>query len=138
MSWFAASDIEWWGVALATVATFLVGFAWYHPRTLGPLWSRLVGLTDEELRAAPPTRFIATGVVALVTAVVLNVLMVELSVLSVGGGALLGAFLGFVLRAGNQVIHHGFELRPHALTLVNGGHDVLAMAAAGAILGAFV
>ncbi len=138
MSWFAASHIEWLAVVLATIATFVVGFAWYHPRTLGPLWMRLVGLTEEEIRAASPARFVATGVVALVTAVVLNVLMVELSVLSVGGGALLGAFLGFVMRAGNQVIHHGFELRPHALTLVNGGHDVVALAVAGAIIGAFV
>ncbi|MDN4483122.1 DUF1761 domain-containing protein [Demequina lignilytica] len=138
MSWFTASHIEWLAVILATIATFVVGFAWYHPRTLGPLWMRLVGLTEEEVRTAPPLRFVATGVVAFVTAIVLNVLMVELSVLSVGGGALFGAFLAFVMRAGSHVIHHGFELRPHTLTLVNGGHDIVALAVAGAIIGAFV
>lgn len=138
MSWFTPSHISWAAVVLATLATFVIGFGWYHPRTLGPAWMRLVGLTEEELRAASPLRFLGAGAVAFVTAIVLNVLMVELSVLSVGGGALLGAFLALVMRVGNQVIHHGFELRPHALTLVNGGHDVLALAATGAIIGAFV
>lgn len=138
MSWFTASHLEWGAVVLATLATFVIGFAWYHPRTLGPAWMRMVGLTEDELRAASPVRFLGAGAVAFVTAMVLNVLMVELSVLSVGGGALLGGFLALVMRVGNQVIHHGFELRPQALTLVNGGHDVLALAATGAIIGAFV
>ncbi|WP_296667249.1 DUF1761 domain-containing protein [Demequina sp.] len=138
MNWFTPSDIEWIAVLLATVAGFAVGAVWYHERLLGRAWMRLVGLTEEDLRGASPARFAATGVVLLVTAIVVNVLMVELSVLSVGGGALFGAFIALVFRVGNHVIHNGFELRPHTLTVINGLHDVLALAAAGAIIGAFV
>lgn len=138
MSWFTPSNIEWWAVILATVSTFVVGFGWYHERVLGAVWLRLAGLTDDELAAAPPTRFVAAGVVGLVMSLVLNVLMVELSVLSVGGGALFGAFLGLVFRAGNVVIHNGFELRPMGLTVVDALHDVFSLAVVGAIIGAFV
>lgn len=138
MSWFTASDISWIAVILSTVAGFVVGAAWYHERVLGRVWRRLVGLTEQDLRDASPARFVATGVVLFGTALVLNVLMVELSVLSVGGGALFGAFIALVFRVGNHIIHHGFELRPPALTIVNGVHDVVALAAAGAIIGAFV
>ncbi len=138
MSWFTAGDIEWIAVVLATIAGFVVGALWFHERTLGKAWMRLVGLTEEEVRAASPSRFVATGVVLFVSALVLNVLMVELSVLSVGGGALFGAFIALVFRAGNHVIHHGFELRPHSLTVIDSLHDIAALAAAGAIIGAFV
>lgn len=45
-------------------------------------------------------------------------------------------WLAVVFRVGGHVIHNGFAGRPAAVTLIDSGHDVLAVTAAGAIIGA--
>jgi nucleoside-diphosphate-sugar epimerase len=41
-----------------------------------------------------------------------------------------------VFRAGGHLIHTGFAGRPVAVTLIDSGHDLVAMTVAGAIIGA--
>ncbi len=131
-------DVPWFGVFVATVAMFVVGAAWFHARTLGPAWLRLVGLSAEDQREQPGYKYGTFAVVALATSILLAMLMSQLIVTSVVGGALFAAVLGAVFRLGNQFFHNAFEMRPLSLTLLNGLHDVAAMAAAGAVLGAFL
>jgi hypothetical protein len=44
--------------------------------------------------------------------------------------------IAVVFRVGGHVIHNGFAGRPSAVTLIDSGHDIVAMTAAGAIIGA--
>lgn len=138
MAWFDLGDVRWVGVLVASLAAFLVGFLWYHERALGSAWARLAGLDLEERREGNARRLVIGFVITFVTVVFMNVLMAELLVTSVVQGALFGAAVGLVMRLLNQVFHDLFENRPWGLTVIDGLHDVLALAAAGAVLGAFL
>jgi len=138
MDWFSWGDVSWIGVIVATVAGFLVGFVWYHPRFLGHQRARLAGVDVDSRSEGMVPRHAGAGAVMFVTAIVMNVLMAELIVTSVVGGALFGAVVALVFRLGTLVIHNGFEGRSAALTLIDGLHDVVSLAVAGAVLGAFL
>ena len=138
MAWFDLGDVRWVRVLVASLAAFLVGFLWFHERALGAAWARLAGLDLDAQREGRVRRLAIGFVITLVTAVFMNVLMAELLVTSVVQGALFGAAIGIVMRLLNQVFHDLFEDRPWGLTAIDGLHDVLALAAAGAVLGAFL
>ena len=138
MDWFSWADVSWIGVIVATIAGFLVGFVWYHPRFLGGQRARLADVDADSRRDGMVARHALAGVVLLVTAIVMNVLMAELIVTSVLGGALFGAVIGLVFQLGTLIVHNGFEGRPAALTIIDGVEDVVSLAVAGAILGAFL
>ncbi len=131
-------DVPWFGVFVATVAMFLVGAAWFHARTLGPKWAELVGISSVQQRERPAFKYGTFAAMAVATSLLLGMLMAQLIVTSVLGGALFGAVLALVFRFANHAFHNAFEMRPFSLTLINGLHDVVAMAAAGAVLGAFL
>ena len=138
MGWFDLAEVEWVGVAVATLAAFLVGFLWYHPRGLGTLWSRLAGVDLADLRGSAASRSVMAVAVLAVTAVAMCVLQAELLVVSIVGGLMFGAFLGLVWRLAWGFLHGEYEQRPFALTLIDGAHDVVALAVIGAVLGAFL
>ena len=138
MAWFDLGDVSWLGVAVATLAAFTFSFVWYHPRALGTVWARAVGADFADLRARVATRGAVAVVVLAATATVMCVLQAELLVVSIGGGLLFGAVLGALLRLAWGLMHGENESRPIALTVIDGVHDVLALALIGAVLGAFL
>ena len=138
MGWFSFGDVTWVGVAVATLAAFIVGFVWYHPRGLGTAWSRLAGVDLGALRAGMAPRAGLALLVLALTAVVFNVLQAELLVTSVVGGLMFGAFVALVLRLAWGFLHGAYESRPVMLTVIDGAHDVVALGVIGAVLGAFL
>ncbi|MGC4174206.1 DUF1761 domain-containing protein [Demequina sp.] len=138
MEWFDLSDVRWVGVIVASLAAFLVGFLWFHERALGRAWARLAGVDLAGQRDGMVRRLVIGFVVTLVTVLLLNVLMAQLLVTTVVGGLVFGAAVGLVMRLLNHLFHDSFENRPAGLTVINGGHDVAALAVAGAVLGAFL
>jgi hypothetical protein len=138
MPWLdAIGDLNWWAVLAATASTFLVGFLYYSTGALGRQWASLVGLTEEEMNAVDGvwSRFAATAVTSLLTAILLGALFLATGVDGLWEGLVLGALVGLVFRAGGHVIHHGFAHLPPRLTVIDGLHDVIALAVMGAILG---
>jgi len=137
VGWFDLGDVRWLGVAVATLAAFMVSFLWHDPRGLGTAWARRAGVDLAQARAGMAAR--VTAVVAFaVTAVVMFVVQAELLVVSVGGGLVFGAAVGLVLRLLWSALHGANEFRPIALTLLDGAHDVVALAVIGAVVGAFL
>lgn len=43
-------------IALAALIPLLIGFIWYHPKTLGKIWVKEAGLTEEQMKNAGPVR----------------------------------------------------------------------------------
>ena len=138
MAWFDVGEISWLGVAIATLAAFIVGFVWYHPRGLGTAWARVAGIDIDDLRSGVAVRGIVAVIVLAVTAAVMCVLQAELLVVSIVGGLAFGAVIGLVLRLAWSALHGEYESRPVPLTLIDGAHDVVALAIIGAVLGAFL
>ena len=139
MDWLSyISQINWLAVLLAFVASMAIGFVWYLPAVLGNRWMAAIGKTEEDLKniSGGAGIWVPMMVAAALTAILLAVLISKLGL----DNALAGGFFAFVLalvfRAGGHVIHNGFAGRPMAVTLIDSGHDLLAMTVAGAIIGA--
>lgn len=139
MDWLSyISQINWLAVLLAFVASMVIGFVWYLPAVLGNRWMAAIGKTEEDLKniSGGAGIWVPMMVAAALTAILLAVLISKLGL----DNALAGGFFAFVLalvfRAGGHVIHNGFAGRPMAVTLIDSGHDLLAMTVAGTIIGA--
>lgn len=131
------NKLNWWAVLLGTLSTFVVGFLWYDKRAFGKQWMKLVGLNEKDLSGGDglAKSFTGTTIASLLTVITLGYLMVGLGVTGFLEGLVLGATVGAVFRLGTHVIHNGFAKRSGALTAIDGGHDIVALAVAGAVLG---
>ena len=132
------SQINWLAVLLAFIATMAIGFVWYLPAVLGTRWMEAIGKTEEDLKNTEGGAgiWLPMLLAAALTAVLLAVPITGLALDTALAGAVFALVLAVVFRAGGHVIHNGFAGRPVAVTLIDSGHDVLAMTAAGAIIGA--
>lgn len=139
MDWLShISQINWLAVALAFVASMAIGFVWYMPAVLGNRWMAAIGKTQEDLKdiGGGAGIWVPMMAAAALTAVLLAVLISKLGLDNAVAGGLFALVVGLVFRAGGHVIHNGFAGRPAAVTLIDSGHDLLAMTVSGAIIGA--
>ncbi|MDI3193233.1 DUF1761 domain-containing protein [Pseudarthrobacter sp. AL07] len=138
MDWLShISQINWLAVALAFISSMAIGFVWYMPAVLGKRWMAAIGKTEEDLKniGGGAGIWVPMMVAAAVTAILLAVLISTLGLDSAAAGGWFALVLALVFRAGGHVIHNGFAGRPTAVTLIDSGHDLLAMTVSGAIIG---
>jgi hypothetical protein len=138
MDWLSdVSQINWLAVLLAFAASMAIGFVWYMPAVLGNRWMAAIGKTEEDLKniSGGAGIWLPMMLAAALTAVLLAVLIAPLGLDNAVAGGLFALVAGLVFRAGGHVIHNGFAGRPAAVTLIDSGHDLVAMAASGAIIG---
>lgn len=133
----AFSELNWWAVIVATLSSFVVGFVWYHKKVFGAQWMKLVGLSEEKVNSSEgmTKTFTLTGIASFLSAILLAMFMIALDINGFLGGLFFGAVVGAVFRLGTHVIHNGFRSQSDALTAIDGAHDIVALAVAGAILG---
>ncbi|MDQ0677623.1 Mg/Co/Ni transporter MgtE [Arthrobacter pascens] len=139
MDWLSyISQINWLAVLLAFIASMAIGFVWYMPAVLGNRWMAAIGKTEEDLKniGGGPGIWVPMMVAAALTAILLAVLISKLGLDNAVAGGWFALVLALVFRAGGHVIHNGFAGRPAAVTLIDSGHDLVAMTVAGAIIGA--
>jgi hypothetical protein len=125
-------------VALAFISSMAIGFVWYMPAVLGNRWMAAIGKTEEDLKSIGGGAgiWVPMMVAAALTAILLAVLISKLGLDNAIAGGWFALVLALVFRAGGHVIHNGFAGRPAAVTLIDSGHDLVAMTVAGAIIGA--
>jgi hypothetical protein len=139
MDWLShISQINWLAVLLAFISSMAIGFVWYMPAVLGKRWMAAIGKTEEDLKniSGGAGIWVPMMVAAALTAILLAVLISKLGLDNPVAGGWFALVLALVFRAGGHVIHNGFAGRPAAVTLIDSGHDLLAMTVAGAIIGA--
>ncbi|MBI1350297.1 MAG: DUF1761 family protein [Actinomycetales bacterium] len=138
------SEINWLAVLVASFVSFLIGFAWFSPKTLFPVWWKAMGRGYDE----PPTSGLPMGVVfgltilgvlvqATVLALVIELVRMSGQEVTWAGGLAVGALMGVGFAAAASLSHHlfaGFSIRAWILEV---GQDIVCLAAMGAILGAW-
>ena len=136
--WLSFDGVNWLAVLVAFVATFALGWVWYSNVGFFKMWQRLAKIADDDMKAANMgVAFGGTAIFTVLGVILLAVLMPVTGATTVGGGAVLGAILGFVFRGGAHAIHNGFAARDWRVTLIDTAHDTVGLAVAGAILGLF-
>ncbi len=125
-------DINWLGVLLAALATFVVGGLWYSV-LFAKVWQRESGVTDEQLKRGTVRVFVGSFLLALVMAVVLAAFIGSAGA---GFGTLAGLAAGAAWVAAALGINYLFERRSLALFAINASYNIVAFTAMGAIIGA--
>jgi hypothetical protein len=139
MDWLSyISQVNWLAVLLAFIATMVIGFIWYLPAVLGNRWMAAIGKTEDDLKniGGGAGIWLPMMAAAAFTVILLAVLIGRLELDNAFAGALFAFVAALVFRAGGHLIHNGFAGRPAAVTLIDSGHDLLAMTVSGAIIGA--
>ena len=132
-------DINWLAVAVAIVAGMAIGGVYFAPPVLGNVWTRAIGKTQDELRAANAGRmtgvWIATVVLTAVMAIIEAGFMAHLGIAGLGGGASVGfhLWLGFALPA--IALNFLFEGRSVQSIAITAGHHLASLVVMGGIIG---
>src|SRR5688500_16565034 len=131
--------INYVAILAAAVASWLVGAVWYG--IFGKQWIAALGWTEADMigpdgkRRVPVGPMILSFIAALVMTVMLSGLMGHLGPITVRSGIISGAlvWLGFVITT--VAVGNAFQRRKPMLTVIDGGHWLLALIAQGAVLG---
>ena len=139
MNWIdVLGKINYWGVLAAAVSSFLLGFVWYLWPVFGKPWAKSLGITKAEAdnTAGLGGVFIISIIGGFAAAALLAVLMYATNTTGFINGTIFGALNGFVFRHLSSLMYHnGFARRPKQLTAIDGGYDVVQLAAMGAVIG---
>lgn len=132
--------INYVAILAAAVAAWLAGAVWYG--ILGKQWLAALGWTEADMmgpdgkRRMPVGPMILSFVAAVVMAFLLSGLMAHVGPLSLRSGIISGAlvWVGFVITT--IAVNNAFQRRKLMLTVIDGGHWLLALIVEGAVLGA--
>ena len=138
MEWFdGLGELDWVAVAVATVASYVLGFAWYSWSLFGKSWAAALGMTKEQAddTEGMGAAFVVSLVAGVAKVIVLALLMAATDTTGFGEGLLFGAIVGLALIASSIAYHNGFSRMSPTLTLIDSAHDVVEAAMVGAVIG---
>lgn len=129
------ATVNWLAVLAAAAASFVLGGLWYGP-LFGGTWTRVSGVTEEQLAGGGAGRIFGVSFVLQVVAA--GVLAMFIGPDAGFGFAVAAAgSVGLCWVATSLGVIYLFERRPLAHWLVNGGYVVVAFLLMGVILGAW-
>lgn len=140
MNWIEAlQNINYMAVAIATIASYVLGFAWFHWAVFGEAWANALSITKEEADNTEGLggAFIISLISGLLKAICVATLMVATNISGFLTGAFFGVVISTVFIAVSLGYYNGFARVPSKLTLINSAHSVIELALIGAIIGAF-
>ncbi len=134
----ALQNISYIAVAVATITSYVLGFAWYHWAVFGKAWASSLALTKEEADSTEGLggAFFVSLISGLTKTIFVAVLMQATNVSGVISGALFGAIISVVFTATSLGYYNGFARTSSKLTLINSGHSIVELTLIGAIVGA--
>lgn len=128
-----SASINWLGVVLAALSSFLIGGLWYSVLFVKP-WQKFTGLKEADLAKGMAKVFGTSFVLSLVMAANLAFFIGDNS-------ASFGLFAGFAAGFGWVAmalgVNYAFERKPFGLYAINAGYNVVTMSLMGLIIGAF-
>ena len=128
-------------VLVSWFVAFISGFVWFGPKTLFPIWWKLMGKTSKDVPGGGMSMGITFGsvlvgqLIAIVTlAIVMSPLMELGRVSSAVDGALVGLLLGFGVAGATALGHRMFAGHGAVVWIIESGNDIINLGIAGAIL----
>jgi hypothetical protein len=139
-------QVNYLAVFVIGFVIFVLGGLWYSPPLFAKPWTRLMGKTEDELKAyvgSPkakremPLMYAVAFVTALLIAWVMAIVVNHFPPVTPLRGAEVGflCWLGFA--AATSFATATFSMQPKALWLINSGYNLISFVLAGAILAAW-
>ena len=135
-------------IALATLASFVIGFAWFNGKTFYPVWYRALGkevpqrpevFTDADKREAGQmfggTLLSQVGQ-SIALAWIIDAFAKANGNMNAGYGALIGLVLGLGISGLSSLPHRLFSQQGFKVWAIEVSGDIVALIAMGAIIGA--
>lgn len=135
-------NINWFAQIAATLSALVVGFGWYHEKTFGSAWMKMVGMTPEKARES---NMAVTMGLALVFAFMLSLVMFLFTTTGethvdkpefhtfqhgVVHGLIMAVFVALPILATNAL----FEQKSWKYILINVGYWAVTLAVMGGII----
>lgn len=140
MNWVSElQSINYIAVLVATIASYLLGFAWYHWAVFGEAWANALGITKEEADNTEGLggAFIMSLISGLTKVLLIALLIAVTNISGVLSGAFFGAVAATVFTVTSLGYYNGFARTSSKLTLINSAHSIVELTLIGAIIGAF-
>lgn len=140
MEWILEiQNINYMAVAIATIASYALGFAWYHWVLFGEAWASALGITKEEADNTEGLggAFIISLISGLAKSICIALLIAVMNISGILGGAFLGAIIASIFTVTSLGYYNGFARTPSKLTLINSAHGFVELSLIGAIIGVF-
>ena len=134
---YCMTEVSFLPILLAGIVSFILGYAWYHPRVFGGVWMRLANVTPESVERGKRQMSISAPVALLgsmLVAYVMSYFGIAWGVYDIIGAIELGfwCWLGFVAPTMlGQVL---WEHRPFTLYLLNALYWLVSVNGGGIIL----
>ena len=132
-------NLNYIAVAIATIASYVLGFVWYYWAVFGEAWANALGLTKEEADNTEGLggAFVISLVSGLTKTLFIALLMSATNTTGVLNGAFLGAVIATVFTVTSLGYYNGFARTSSKLTLINSAHSIVELTLIGAIIGIF-
>jgi len=132
-------NLNYIAVAIATIASYVLGFIWYHWAVFGEAWANALGLTKEEADNTEGLggAFAISLVSGLTKTIFIALLMSVTNISGVISGAFFGVLLATVFTVTSLGYYNGFARTPSKLTLINSAHSVIELALISITIGIF-
>ena len=133
--------VKLWAVALAAVATMVVGFLWYSPLLFARPWMVAMGYDPDdktriaEMQKSAGPMYGISLLASLISAFVLAKVLVGMTIYSALYGMKIGFAVWLAFVATVQLTDKMFGQRPMKLFLINTGYQLVCYVVMGAILG---
>jgi len=140
MEWILEfQNINYMAVAIATIASYALGFAWYHWVVFGEAWANALGITKEEADNTEGLggAFIMSLISGLTKSICIALLMATINISDILNGAFFGAIIAAIFIVTSLGYYNGFARTPSKLTLINSAHGFVELSLIGAIVGVF-
>ena len=130
------ADINFMGILIAAIVSFVLGWLWYSPFLFGKIWMEEMKVKEEDCKKKNMAVALGgTFLLTLITAFILSS-FVEIAGAS---GAISGGIIGILAGAGfvatAMATNNLFEGKSMKLFLINAGHYMACYAAMGTVLG---
>ena len=132
-------NLNYIAVAIATISSYVLGFAWYHWAVFGEAWANALGLSKEEADNAEGLggAFAISLISGLAKTLLIAMLMSVTHISGVLSGAIFGAVTAVVFTVTSLGYYNGFARTSSKLTLINSAHSFTELTLIGAIIGLF-
>jgi len=126
-------EVNWLAIAVAAVASFLLGGLWYSPAMFGKVWQREAGLTEEQLKQGNMLKIFGLSLVlALLAAWNFANFLGPRPSLAFGAGV--GFSAGLLWVTSSFGMNYLFERKSFKIFAINGGYHTLQFTIIGLLL----
>lgn len=126
--------INYWGILVSVIVTFLIGWIWFLPGIFGNTWMKEAGKTKEQL-GNQTQAMVGSFIAMIIMAFCLQLLVIFLGVTKITGGIKLGLVCGVGFNAMALLVNCVNEKRSMKWFLVTAGYQAISILIMAMILG---